>query len=181
MSHDFYTWSFSVYAEYPLICFNLVLFCRLTILYLLSFKVLAIQPDLVARDIALRFNIFVICLLLKLLGVINILLIYGYQILELRKKFFYSSQFWIEIEIFFVGNTKIISAIEFEKYIADISIFDIIVYKLRHKKNLCPIILFKINKDLKIGFYYTILFFSLAVSLWVEDGIKSPLDAKKIV
>ena len=42
---------------------------------------------------------------------------------------------------------------------ANASIFGIVVSKLYHEKKLCPIILFKIDKGLKVRFYYTILFF----------------------
>ena len=48
---------------------------------------------------------------------------------------------------------------------ANTSIFDIIIDKLHHKKKLYPIILFKINKDLKIGFYCSILPFNLSICL----------------
>ena len=45
------------------------------------------------------------------------------------------------------------------------SIFSIIINKLRHKKKLYPIILFEVNKSLKIGFHYAILFFYLTIYL----------------
>ena len=50
-----------------------------------------------------------------------------------------------------------------KKYIAGISNFGIIINELCYKKKLYPIVLFKINKNLKIGFHYTIMFFSLAI------------------
>ena len=48
---------------------------------------------------------------------------------------------------------------------ADASILDIGVSKLNYKKKLYPVILLEIDKSLKIGFYYTILPFSLTVCL----------------
>ena len=59
-------------------------------------------------------------------------------------------------------------------------IFVIIVSKLRHGKKPCPIILLKVDKSSEVGFYYTILPFSLAVYLWVEGGEEFPLYAKEI-
>ena len=46
---------------------------------------------------------------------------------------------------------------------ANPSIFEIIVGKLYYKKKLCPIILFKINQNSKINFYYANLSYNLAV------------------
>ena len=60
---------------------------------------------------------------------------------------------------------RIISIVKLKKYIANISIFDIIISKYYYKKKLYLIILFKINKNTKISFYCTILFLNLAVYL----------------
>ena len=58
-----------------------------------------------------------------------------------------------------------IFAIELKKYEANTSIFGIIVGKFRLKKKLYLIILLKVDKDPKLGFYYAILSFSLVVYL----------------
>ena len=50
-----------------------------------------------------------------------------------------------------------ISAIKLKKCVSDTSILSIIINKLCYKKKLYPIILFEVDKNLKIGFYYTIL------------------------
>ena len=47
--------------------------------------------------------------------------------------------------------------------IADI--FNIIIYKLSYKKKSYLIILFKIDKELKVYLYYIILIFGLFISL----------------
>ena len=65
---------------------------------------------------------------------------------------------------------RIIFAIELEKYIANASIFGIIIDKLSYLKELSLVILFKIDKNLKISFYYAILFLDLAVYLKIEDS-----------
>ena len=41
-------------------------------------------------------------------------------------------------------------------------------------------ILFEINKNLKISFYYIILSFNLAIHLKIKDNKKFLLDVKKI-
>ena len=57
------------------------------------------------------------------------------------------------------------------------SIFGVIVDKLSYRKKLCLVILFKVNKDPKIGFYHAVLSFGLAVRLWIEDNKESLLNA----
>ena len=74
-----------------------------------------------------------------------------------------------------------ISAIELKKSVANVSIFGIIIGKLRHKKKLCPIILFEVDKDLKISFHCGILSFGLTIQLWVKGSRESLFDAKKII
>ena len=71
-----------------------------------------------------------------------------------------------------------ISAIKLERHVTSTSILGIIVNKLYHKKKFYPIILFKVNKGLKIDLYYTtILPLSLTIRLRVEGGKESLLDA----
>ena len=60
---------------------------------------------------------------------------------------------------------------------ANISIFSIIIGKLRHRKKLDPVILLQIDKSLKVNFYCIILFFDLIIRLWIESSRKSPFDA----
>ena len=74
-----------------------------------------------------------------------------------------------------------ISAIEFEKCVANADILGIVVSKLRYGKKLCLIILLKVDKGSEVGFYHTILLLSLAVRLRVEGGGEFPLNAKEIV
>lgn len=62
-----------------------------------------------------------------------------------------------------------ISAVEFKKRVLGASILSIIMGKLCHKKKLYPIILFEIDKDLKIGFYCAVMSFDLVIYLKIED------------
>ena len=55
-------------------------------------------------------------------------------------------------------------------------ILGIIENELCIKKKPCPIILFKVNEGLKIGFHYAILLFCLAVCLYMEGGEEFLLD-----
>ena len=52
-----------------------------------------------------------------------------------------------------------------KKYIANINIFGIIISKFYYKKKLYLIILFKINKNFEIYFYYIILLLDLVIYL----------------
>ena len=58
-----------------------------------------------------------------------------------------------------------ISAFELKRHVTDTSIFGIIIDKFRHKKKLYSVILFEIDKNSKIDFYYIILLFGLIVHL----------------
>lgn len=62
-------------------------------------------------------------------------------------------------------NTKIIVAVELEKYVASIDILSIIVYKLSYIQKLSPIILYPIDNSLKIYLHRVFLSLSLAVYL----------------
>ena len=65
-----------------------------------------------------------------------------------------------------------ISVVEFKGCVANASIFGIIVSKLYYRNKLCLIILIKINKGLKVSFYYALSSFNLAVCLQIEDRRK---------
>ena len=73
-----------------------------------------------------------------------------------------------------------ISIIELERYMAGTGIPSIIIGKFCSRKKLCLIILFKVDKDLEIGFHYAILPFDLTVCLWIESGKEFLLNAKEI-
>ena len=53
---------------------------------------------------------------------------------------------------------------------ANIGIFSIIISEFCYKKKLYLIILSKVDKNLKISFYYTILLFNLTIYLRIEDN-----------
>ena len=74
-----------------------------------------------------------------------------------------------------------ISAIELEKYVANISIFDNIVGKFCYKKKSYPIILLKVDRDLEIDFYCAILLFGLTIYLWIKSNRKFLLNTKEII
>ena len=71
---------------------------------------------------------------------------------------------------FFVGNVRMISAVELKKCMINVGVFFIIVGKFRHTMKSCPIILLEIKKDLKISFYHTILSLSLTTYLKIKGG-----------
>ena len=49
-----------------------------------------------------------------------------------------------------------ISEVKLKKCLAGAGILGIIINELRHKKKPCPIILFEVDKSLKICFHHTI-------------------------
>ena len=64
---------------------------------------------------------------------------------------------------------------------AGASILGIFVDKIRSGKKSCPISLLEIDQGLEIGFYCTILLFSLTIHLLVEDNRESLLDVEEII
>ena len=94
---------------------------------------------------------------------LEILLINNYHDLELGELFVSSFEFWAKIIIFLIKNTKIIVAIELEKYIAGNGIFGIIISKFCYKKKLYLIILFKVDKSSKVNFYCASLPLNLSI------------------
>lgn len=77
-------------------------------------------------------------------------------------------------------NIGMIVIIEFKRRIASICIFNIIVSKLSYRQEFCLIILFLIDKSTKISLYFDILFFNLAVCLWMKCSRGFLLNTKKI-
>ena len=51
----------------------------------------------------------------------------------------------------------------FKRYILGIDNFIIIIYKLDYNKKSCLVIIFIINKNARVNFYYIIWFFNLAI------------------
>ena len=69
------------------------------------------------------------------------------------------------------------AAIQLEGGIAGAGIFRIIIDEFSHRQEPCPVILLVVDKDPEVGLHCTILPFSLAISLGVEGGRESSLDA----
>ena len=135
----------------------------------LSFEVSTTQLDFIVKSIALKLDFLIVGLLLHFLCMIEVLLANNHQFLKLKKKFFRNSWFWTGIKIFFIKNAKMISIIKLERYVINTDILGIIINKLCHKKKLCSIILFKVNKGWKIGFYYVVLLFNITICLRLES------------
>lgn len=84
------------------------------------------------------------------------------------------------INIFYKKDAKVKLAIKLEKNMASIYVFYNIIYEIRQKQELCPFILFLIDKCWKIDLYYTILLFILVIYLRIECSKKLLLDVKEV-
>ena len=71
--------------------------------------------------------------------------------------------------------------VKFEKCMANANILGIIISKFCYKKKLCLIILLKVDKGSKIGFYCIILFLNLVICLQIEGSREFLLNIKKII
>lgn len=64
---------------------------------------------------------------------------------------------------------------------ASAGIFSVIIHKLIYQQKFNLIVLLKIDKNLKINLYNTLLLFDLAISLKIKSNKKLPLDLEKII
>lgn len=60
-------------------------------------------------------------------------------------------------------------------------ILSIFISKLGHWQELCPVILFDINKSLEVSFYCAVLTFGLVIYLKIKSCRKPPFDFKEVV
>ena len=86
----------------------------------------------------------------------------------------------MRILVFFIKNPRVISAVKLKEYIASTSIFGVIIGKFRYRKKSYLIILFKVDENSEVGFYYTILSLDLTIHLKIEGDKKFSLDVKEI-
>ena len=70
--------------------------------------------------------------------------------------------------------------VEFKKYVTSTAVFEVVIGKLYHWQETCPIILFPIYKGTKVSFYCAVLLFCLAVCLRLEHAEVLSLDAKEV-
>ena len=73
-----------------------------------------------------------------------------------------------------------VAIVQLEQCVAGACIPSIIINKLDHLQEPCLIILFKVNKGSKVGFYGAVLPFRLTVYLRIEGSGEPLLDAKKV-
>ena len=74
-----------------------------------------------------------------------------------------------------------IFVIELERFISSASVYCIIICKFGSKLKLSLVILFVIDKDFKISFFYIILPLSLAISPRLQSNERFQLNTKKII
>ena len=76
---------------------------------------------------------------------------------------------------------KIISVIKLERCVDITNILEIIISKFCYKKKSYPIILFEINKNMKVSFHCIILLFNLAIYLLIKNNKEFLFNIKKII
>lgn len=81
---------------------------------------------------------------------------------------------------FFIGDPEVETAVKFEQSIACAAVFSIMIGKLSHWQQTSLVVLFIVDKSLKISFYCTILAICLAISLRVEGNRESLLNTQKV-
>ena len=72
------------------------------------------------------------------------------------------------------------AAVEFERRVAGAGILGIVVGKLSHWQEPCPVILLPVHKGSEVCLYCAILPVCLAIGLWMESRRESSLDFQEI-
>ena len=60
-------------------------------------------------------------------------------------------------------------------------ILGVIVRKLGHRQESCPVILFEVDKGSKVCHHRAVLLFGLTVRLRMERGGKSPFNSEEVI
>ena len=72
------------------------------------------------------------------------------------------------------------TVVQLKQYMGGACIFGIVISELGYWQELCPIILFEVDKSSKVGLYGAVLPFHLAVHLRIKCGREPLLDAQKV-
>lgn len=67
----------------------------------------------------------------------------------------------------------------FKKRMINSYIFSIIIHKFSYKKEICRVILFKINKNSELNLYCTVLLCNLTICLKIKSNKMFLFDTKK--
>lgn len=86
----------------------------------------------------------------------------------------------MRIDVFFIRSLGVETAVKLKRCMTGTDVFYIIVSKFGHRKKLGQIILFVIDKNLKIDLHCIILFLGLAISLKMKSSRKLSFDPKKV-
>ena len=70
-----------------------------------------------------------------------------------------------------------VAAVQLKRCVAGAGVFRIIIGKFSYRKESCPVVLLEVDKSLEVGFHRAVLPLGLAVSLRVEGGGESLLNA----
>ena len=73
-----------------------------------------------------------------------------------------------------------VAVVEFAWRMIGAGIFGIIVYKLSYWYKPGPVILFEVNKDLKVGLHSAVMPLCLTISLRLKRGREPMLNAKEV-
>lgn len=86
----------------------------------------------------------------------------------------------MRINIFFIRNTSIVVTIKLKKHMVDTCIFSIVLDKFSYLKESSLIILLIIVKSSKVGFYYTVLPFNIAINIKIKGNEGFSLNPQKL-
>ena len=149
----------------------------LQLLIVFDFDIFAIQPNRLTKSITSRLSFFLIGLFLQFLGMLQVFSAYSYEIPKFFGQLISYFRPGARVDVVFVRNIQMVSAVELERRVSRASIFCVIISESRHGQEPCLVILFVINEGFKVNFYCAILLLSLAVSLRLKSHSELLFDA----
>ena len=84
------------------------------------------------------------------------------------------------VAFIFERNMRMVATVELERFVTHTAIVGVVVGKLHHQKEPCPVILLSIYKGMKVCFHGAILAFRLFIGLRVECGGELSFDVEEV-
>ena len=74
-----------------------------------------------------------------------------------------------------------VATVELERCVTRTGVLGVVLGKLHHREEPCPVIMLLIYESIKVCFYRSVYVFRLSVGLRVERGRESSLDTKEVI
>lgn len=104
-----------------------------------------------------------------------------YQFFQVFCKFVGGMGSYAKINFILKRHIRIIAVVKHKRYMVNTYILSIIICKFCFGQELCPIVMFLIEKNMQINFYFIILSLGPAVCLWIKCSGELLLNAEELI